>query len=447
MVRPFERWIAGAAAGVTRLAAWTEAHPRRAWTGALLLVLLLVGYETSYWPRVDYPRATWHHDPPGIEVEVVHAKAATAGWNELWSYWTGRIIHGNDYYQPLTSWLFVAEYRLFGTDNRAWTVLNVVLHPLFTLVLAWVTSLFVAGCRLRRLSAGVLAALLFGAPGLADRSIQEWVVGWWPVQPDILALLCGLLSMAAAYRYAEAPSRWLAAAAVGCFFLAVCFKETGYATGVGACLLLVRRRRAWNLLALLAGAGLLFFAMRWLALDRTMAFGTDNRPARIGANVLHWLRGTQQELASAGLPALFLLLSAAVAAGVRRAGRCGTGEAVLLTGALYLGVSWMVLGPPTDVLALSAHRSLTSLAAQVLALIGVALTLRRWPWPELGVVWTLNALLAACFLRVYGWHRYWSAAFGCMLLAMALVCLSEAVGTRLGWAPKGADAPPANELQ
>ena len=50
---------------LVRWEAWVEAHPRKAWAGALLLALLVVLPEVAYWPLNDYPGAMWHHTPRG----------------------------------------------------------------------------------------------------------------------------------------------------------------------------------------------------------------------------------------------------------------------------------------------------------------------------------------------------------------------------------------------
>src|SRR5438067_627768 len=117
-------------AGLGELASaarWLESNPRRAWSPAVLLVMALAAWEVSYWPIHDFPGALWHGHPRGEDIELGQARAAVAGWQEIAGYWTGRMIHGYPYYRPLPSCLFVAEYRIFGADDRRWAWVNIPL--------------------------------------------------------------------------------------------------------------------------------------------------------------------------------------------------------------------------------------------------------------------------------------------------------------------------------
>ena len=64
-------------------------------------------------------------------------------------------------------------------------------------------------------------------------------------------------------------------------------------------------------------------------------------------------------------------------------------------------------------------------------LVGLGLALRHWPWPEFLLVYLLNEALALSFARALGWHRYWSGALLCLLLAAALCRLAEGTGRAL----------------
>src|SRR5437667_10903927 len=85
--------------GASRAADWADGRPRLAWAAALLLVLVLVGSEVSYWPRNDFPGAMWHSTPRGDDIEITQARAAKAGWREALGYWHGDWILGNHYYR------------------------------------------------------------------------------------------------------------------------------------------------------------------------------------------------------------------------------------------------------------------------------------------------------------------------------------------------------------
>jgi hypothetical protein len=425
-----------AAAARQRLEAWVDRRPRLAWSLVLLFVLLAAAVESSHWVRLDYPAATWHANPPGIEVELVFRHAPNAGWNEFIGYWTGRhelLEREGRYYQPLTGSLFLLEYHLFGMNNRLWTLLNVVLHPVCVVTLAWTTSLFVAGSRLRRMTAALLAGLLFGAPGLADRSSQAWIVSWWPVQPDIVSLILSLLMLAAVGLFlraeTQAEERAWAVLAILLFAPAVWFKETAFTAGIGACLLLLRRPKGWPLLGAVAVSGLLLFGWRILALGGRAYYGSENRPDRAFAALLHDLNRAATTLQEALVPLGLLLLGVGLSFLIRRewgpAGRLGMGLLVLLAGGVLL------YGPPWDLLFAPSMRPLWELFLAGLLLIGLGLALRHWPWPEFLCVYLLNQFLALCFPRQLAWHGYWPSAFGCMVLAAALQHLGEWTARRL----------------
>jgi hypothetical protein len=416
-----------------RLEAWVEARPWVAWALALL-VLGLVGFETAFWPLHDYPGAMWHHTPRGDDIELAQAHAATAGWKELAGYWHGPMIHGHGYYRPLASWLFVAEFHLFGTDDRRWAIVNILLHLSLAALLLWAAGVFAGGPRLRRLGVGVLAALLLGAPGLADRSTQMWIIGWWPCQPDILSLLCGLTLLAATVLYCRTGERKWARMAPWLFFLAVCFKETGYLAGLGACLVLVRHPRARALLFTLAGCGLAFFFWRAVSLK---GMGPTNGPslkraatdlATSGNVLVNQVRDYGGQLAVAGL-------AAGLGWALRR--RLGLVESGLVAAAFYLALGSVLFGPPWVAGSSLGIPALVGWGVSAALLLGLVMALRRWPIPELTAVYLMSVGVALSFPPVFGWYRYWGSVFGAFLTAVSMAALVEYGGRRLQELPAG----------
>lgn len=405
----------------SRLQTWVEHHPGQSWVIAIVLVAAITGLEISYWPKNDYPGAMWHASPRGEDIERGQDRAAEAGPRELWGYWIGPMLHGHGYYRPLTSWLFVGEYRLFGRDDRRWAVVNLALHVAVVLTLMWAVSVWTGGALLRRLTVGVSAALLLAAPGVADRSVQKWVCGWWPCQSEILSLLLGLVVMGAAAMYADTPEkRWGVLACIA-FFLAVCFKEMGYVAGLGACLLLVRRPKARGLLLTLAGLGVLFFAYRWLAISRETRVITGPGLGRLlevgrGNSTFLW-----EQFASMAPHLLFLAAAGATAWGLRS--RLGTAAAAGAGAAVYLTLGLLLLGPPWDLMFQSGAVHVLRYVFAAALVLGMIRSGWRWPLPELFAVWVLAVLAVAGFPPVYGWYRYWGTAFGAAVTAMMIAAL------------------------
>lgn len=422
-----------------RAEAWVEEHPRRAGLGALLLTLLLVAPEVAYWPLNDFPGASWHHPDPGIEIKVVQARAPMVGWKELAGFWYGRLIHGNEYYQPLTSWLFVGEYHLFGLNNRTWAIVNLGLHLGVVAALLWTGAVVSSGPLLRRLGIGVLAALFLAAPNLADRSIQAWILGWWPAQPDLLSALFGLALLASVTLYCRTGERRWAVLAPFLFWVGVCFKETAYVAGVGACLFLLRQRKAWPLLAVLALQGVAMFLFRKWAIG---AVGVDTPlyVARVGRHLRVQAMGTGSTLTSLTVPLFALAVCAVITWALRRS--WGPGARTLLAAAVYSGINFVWYGPPWEPGFMGGIATLAAVAGFLLLAGGVALACREWPIPELIVVWLLAWYFHWSFPPVLGWHGYWNSVFGSLVMATGVVTAAGWLGDRaLRWRERQSPAP------
>ncbi|MBM3458464.1 MAG: hypothetical protein FJX77_08040 [Armatimonadetes bacterium] len=417
--------VAGALAGAET---WATQRPRSAWVAALGLVLLLVGLETAYWPLHDFPGAFWHNEDRGLDIELGQQHAATAGWKELVGFWRGRMLHGHGYFRPLSSWLFVAEYRLFGVQDRFWTTFSILFHLSVALLLVWAVAGMVGGSRLRRLSVGVLAALLFGAPGCADRGVQSWVIGWWPAQPEALSLLFGLLVLGATARFVRTGAAGWAWVAPAAFFLAVTSKEMGYVAGLGACLLLLRHPRRWGLLAALSGLGIALFLYRNAVLGDIAYHANGFVRERLLGQPRELARGVLMDLERAW-PHLALLAPAlGVGLALRRR---QPWECALLGAAAYLLPASLLLGPPTDSLFQSGFSRLIELLLSVVMLAALARKLREWPTAELAGLYVAAFATTAGFPPTFPWYRYWWTVFGAVLTALALFSAGEWLHSRL----------------
>jgi hypothetical protein len=403
-----------------RASAWLVRHPRRATGLAVLLVLLLAGWEAAYWPIHDYPKALWHTTPRGDDIELGQANAAKAGWGELLGYWHGRMLHGHGYFRPISSWLFVAEYHLFGTEDRRWSSVSLVLHLAAAGALTLAALVLSPASGTQRLVVGVLTGLLFAGPGFADREVQSWVIGWWPAQPEALSLFFGLLLLVVTARQAASETgRSAYVTAPLLFLLAVCCKEMGFVAGLGACLILVRRRRGRPLLGLLALTGLSAFAYRSWALGASALSAHGLSKARVASlPLVSWKQW------SAGIEGIWLHLALLGAAGVvavvlfrRGWGARALGPAVLV----FFGGGTLLLGPPWDPAMLRGLATIGEISLGILALIGLARAARCWPIPEVCAIYALAVLMTSGFPPVYAWYRYWWTAFGALLTANALV--------------------------
>lgn len=410
----------------THLQAWIEQHPWPAWIIATVAVLAIIGTEVSFWPRNDYPHAMWHNTPRGDDIELAQAAAAKADWRELLGYWFGRTIQGHGYYRPLTSWLFVAEYRLWGTDDRTWAWLNIALHLAVVVSLLWAAWAILVGSQSRRLMVGSLAALLFGAPGLADRTVQSWILSWWPCQSEHLSLLAGLVLLGATAQYARnGQIRWAAIAALT-FALAVFFKEMGYVAGLGACLLLLRHPRARGLLAILAAEGVLLFALRWAALQH--AGGAANSPPTERQSSMFWLSlaAVEQRFEQASLQ--FAILGAGIAIALIlpllvRSRRITLRERIAFGGVSYAVGAMLIIGLPWEKLFQSSLEALSFWLWRGAILAGLAPAFREWPVPELILIWLLSLLTISGFSPTFGWYQYWGSLFGALVSAIGATTL------------------------
>lgn len=417
-------WLLGARDGWERLGRLADARPRRAWALTLVLVFLITGAEAAYFPLNDYPGATWHHADRGIDIEVMQEWAARAGPRDLLQFWIGT-YYGVKTYRPLSGMWITAEWRLFGRDDHPWCAVSVGLHMIVVLLVTWAGSLWF-GERLRdRLAFGAAAALFFAGPFFADRYVQTWALGWWPCQPDLLSLIFGLLLLGWTTLYARTGERRWAIGAAVAFVVAVGFKEMGYVAGLGACLLLLRRRSAWRLLAVLACIGVTLFLLRaWMFRGLVGGAAQDySRLLRFGASQLTThLNGLQNALPLAGLiglgVALFLLL--------RR--RAGPSLAAAVGAAVFATPAFAIFGLPGQEPFTSMARVLVELLVAAALLLGLARSFRAWPTGEVTAIAFGCLLMGQTFNHALAWHRYWDTGFKGFVLAYALTGLAAWAG-------------------
>lgn len=156
-------------------------------------------------------------------------------------------------YRPLTHLSYAVDYALFGATPRAFHATNVALYTLASLAL-----LGLAGTYLGRPGFAVAVALLWALHPVHCEAVDA-IAG----RSELLALLFGLLSLAAWVRHLEptGAGRGALALSAGCYALSCLSKESG------AVLLPVLAVHAWALKPPPRGAGL----RGWLAPLRDLA--------------------------------------------------------------------------------------------------------------------------------------------------------------------------------
>jgi hypothetical protein len=248
------------------------------------------------------------------------------------------------------------------------------------------------------------------------------MLAWWPSQPDLLSALFGLALLASVTLYCRTGKRRWALLAPLLFWLGVCFKETAYVTGVGACLFLARQRRAWPLLGGLALQGVLMFAFRsWVvgAVAVTGSQGMSRAAGHLrGRGIIAW-----DSLPGIALPLLALGVSLGADLAVRRS--WSPGARALLAIALYITLNGVGLGLPWEPEFLRATGTLVGIGAFLLVLSGLLAACRDWPVPELILVWLMAWYFHWSYPAALGWHGYWNSVFGSLVLAIAWVTAVE----------------------
>jgi hypothetical protein len=164
--------------------------------------------------------------------------ATIAGW------WHGPWIQREmPYYRPLTSMLFLAEWRLFGERYLLYSLVSWLLHALNTLLLCALVYRLIAGSARRRAAVAALAAALFTVPYWGNQGAAMQMLFWWPSQGDMVSLGFGLVALLAWDELVATGRngirRLLAPMVV--MVLAILAKEMAYVVPGLMALLLIRR--------------------------------------------------------------------------------------------------------------------------------------------------------------------------------------------------------------
>ncbi len=130
------------------------------------------------------------------DIYYLYNAASHAGWRDVLRWWTGPWLWpGVDYYRPVTSMLYLAEYRLFHSNFTYWNAVSWVLHGINAVLLyLFAGSLFRRHGRAAPLL-GLVAVRYFATDHASLSFAFCKVISWWPAQNDDLSLTFGLLSL------------------------------------------------------------------------------------------------------------------------------------------------------------------------------------------------------------------------------------------------------------
>lgn len=186
---------------------------------AVIAVVAFLSYANSlgnYFLIDDF----WHLD-----------KASKTSWSHVlvpWtysgedcrSYWSNeqrlRGVSGHGYFRPLVTALYKACLVIFGWDAWGYHLINVLLHSAASVAAFAVARLF-----FRKTWVAASAGLLYATHPCHGECVQ-----WVAANTDALEGVFFLTGFAAFGWWLRQAGRWQYGLAVGCFFLALCTKES-----------------------------------------------------------------------------------------------------------------------------------------------------------------------------------------------------------------------------
>ena len=190
-------------------------------TAAMLFAV--AGARVSLWRALSPRDASfmWHTDCDMVVIKQGLDKAPRPA--DTLSWWTGTWVGQVPFWRPLTSYLFWAQWKLFGWYNQdAWQLVQVISH-----VLACAAAFVFMEALTGKPAMGVLASALFNV-GLRPYWFLQltecpavWAMGEWKDSPDQWVAGCVLLAALFAWR----GRLWHALVAAA---FAAMFKETGF---------------------------------------------------------------------------------------------------------------------------------------------------------------------------------------------------------------------------
>jgi hypothetical protein len=179
------------------------------------------------------------------DLHNLYYASARASWKDSLSWWVGSWNYpGVGYYRPLTSVLFLAEYRLFHDNFANYNRVTLGIHTAnAALLYLLVVSLYRRRESIRALL-GVIAVYFFATGGSSLSFAADRAITWWPAQNDPLSLLFGLLSLLLLDSYLSTPNRGTLVASLISCYLSIASKEMGFVVApMAMCLVIHHKRR------------------------------------------------------------------------------------------------------------------------------------------------------------------------------------------------------------
>lgn len=402
--------------GLSRVVESAEERPATAWTLMLTVALLMAICSTwqiasDMWSRLNAAKTFHGGDPLGIQAVMAFAdRAQIAGWL------AGPSIDERTW-RPLCTLFHWLEFQLWGTNELAYLKLSFVLHALNVPLISAVAARLAPGRLGLRIIIGLSAAIFLVSTPFADTTIQDWMLGYWPAQSDMISLTLSLLGFILLPSWLGSGSRIMLAATLMAFIASALFKEMAYAAIVGAMMFSVgngeRGRR--TITALGAVLALLVIA-RCLALAGYGVYRPTTDLVRILRVLLplDFVSGTE-----AGWPAWAAAFGLVAFVAMRTSNVLRRWSWLGAVASVFLAAQW--LGGYFAMALISSDAAILL----VFAFVCLRLWVRRPDIRAISAVWIVATWAIAPFQVALRWHFYWPDAFRCTLQA---VLLPEVIG-------------------
>lgn len=399
-------------------------------------IAVVIALSATAW-GVFHPDVLAHYATSPDSVGIARW-AQRADADAMLRWWTGTWIQADSYYyRPLSSYLFWAEWQLFGWHFQGYVVISWLIHAAICLCVYFLALRIFPGPGRLRVVTGVLAVLLVNVrlgpagPGWPVLPVAYSVVAWWPAQTDQASLLLTLLALLSLDRWLQHEDRRGILKAGAFWVTAVLFKEMAVIAPVLAGVLIILRRgwsamglidvsRAgehrfrlglgWRIVLPAIAATAVFLAARPLIVPG--AWGVERHPLDYYLRKIVYLTAARPHnlIMSHGAwqPTAAIFTALCIAFWVRLPRRPST-VWLLLAIALGDGLIAQIVGGNFALMTIPTQLGgLGTLTLFALGLIVLAHVREGWPWGLLAMALAVHIPL----LSVWGPHYfYWPAAF------------------------------------
>ncbi len=407
---------------------------RRLVIGSVLAAV--IGLLATAW-GVFNPAVLEHYSDSPDSVRITEWAERATG-DDMVRWLTGRWIHTDSppYYRPLSSYLFWAEYLVFGRDFQGHVVISWLIHAAICVCLYLLAFRLFPGPKRFAMATALLAVALFNlrltptGPYWPVAPVAYAVVAWWPAQTDQMSLLPSLLALIALDRWLLREDPRGLAKAGGLWLVALLFKEMAIVLPAIAGLLVVYRGglqslgRPWGVcgeedatrrgLAWKIGLGGTAAAVGYMAFRAAMlpfAPGIEHHPAHYYLAKIPFLLISRPWTLMVSYDPWVAVAAALCAVGVLvwvRSQRRPSAVWLVLGLMLVSGLVAQIVGGNFALVTIPKQLgALGTLTLFALGLIALAHVRVAWPWLLLTMAVVVNVPL----LWVWGPHYfYWPAA-------------------------------------